>query len=128
VSFSQLLVQQIPSSSAQSESHTAFAELIVDLIWAVDNEVEEDLISVKTISTKTSEIDAAVSATAESIKKVAERRRALLVEVVTGLRVRGSFFHDLVLNSTYLSVFRIFFRFIPSYRLDFVVTDLTSPY
>lgn len=54
VAFIQSVLERLPSSSGtvQSPNITSFGELIVDLVWSIDAELEEVLYDAKTVTVK----------------------------------------------------------------------------
>ena len=98
VSFTQAVLNDLPSSSSalKSKNLIKFGELLVDVVWAVDSELEEILADVKTLATTTASDTVGEARSLPSkeeleasakVKTVAESDKEALASFITKLLV-----------------------------------------
>lgn len=91
VDFVRSVLVSLPSSSVQSrpiKSDTLFGELLVDIVWSLDAQLDELVTDAKaTISTAEQTTATGDSHKATGIKQTAEQDKELLVDVVKRLLV-----------------------------------------
>lgn len=91
VDFVQSVLVSLPSSSAQSrptQSNTFFGELLVDIVWSLDAQLDEVVTDAKaTIATVEQPTAGTNLQKATGIRQTAEQDKQLLVDVVKRLLV-----------------------------------------
>ena len=98
VSFTQAVLNDLPSSSSalKSKNLIKFGELLVDVVWVVDSELEEILADVKTLATTTASDTVGEARSLPSkeeleasakVKTVAESDKEALASFITKLLV-----------------------------------------
>jgi len=96
VQFVETVLKELPSSASTVKSYNVilFGELLVDLIWAIDSELEEVLIDIKSVvpsgNASTNANDPSkqeVIAKASKTRELIEKDRLTLSEILRGLVV-----------------------------------------
>ena len=95
------MLDHLPSSSAgtdKSPNVAAFGEILVDIVWAIDSELEEILTDAKNAASTADqgELSAATVAHAVKAKDNAEADKGTLVALVRGLLVCVLYFLSLM--------------------------------
>ena len=93
IAFVRSVVDHLPSSSAGSENNpnvTAFGEVLVDIIWAIDSELEEILGDAKATANAAEQGTLSATTVAQAVKAKgnAESDKETLVLIVRRLLVR----------------------------------------
>ena len=101
VVFVRSVLDHLPSSSAgtdKSPNVAAFGEILVDIVWAIDSELEEILTDAKNAASTADqgELSAATVAQAVKAKDNAEADKGTLVALVRGLLVCVLYFLSLM--------------------------------
>ena len=104
IAFIRSVVDYLPSSSDKSPNVAAFGEILVDILWTIDSELDEILGDAKNVAGATEQSGSSPATVSQAVKakENAEADKGTMVVLVQRLLVRGitSTLSRVSLNST----------------------------